>query len=149
MSVCQHTQREPCMGLVKDKELLTRHRAQNTLAQLRTVECTVQVRWVPAHRHLWAGCAGGRAPWIWLGTTLSKKHAAMAHHCTHTASPTGSLSPARAIKSPRRLRASEPGWLPGSRHHSIASRIWSSPPEKGASLWVTKGGYAFETNTKR
>ena len=34
VSVCQHTQREPCMGLVKDKALLTQHRAQNTLAQL-------------------------------------------------------------------------------------------------------------------
>ena len=37
------------MGQVKDKELITRHRAQNTLAQLRTVTRTVQVQWVPAH----------------------------------------------------------------------------------------------------
>jgi len=54
--------REPCMGLVKDKELLARHRAQNTLAQLRAVARTVQVLLGPAHRRLWAGCTGGRAP---------------------------------------------------------------------------------------
>jgi len=50
------------MVQVKDKELITRHRAQNTLAQLLTVTRTVQVQWVPAHSCLWAGRAGGRAP---------------------------------------------------------------------------------------
>jgi len=54
--------REPCMGLVKDKELLARHRAQNTLAQLRTVARTVQVLRGPAHCRLRAGCTGDRAP---------------------------------------------------------------------------------------
>jgi len=43
----------------------------------------------------------------------------MAHHSTHTASLTGSLSPARAIQLPRRLRVSEldPQVLPPKSLH--------------------------------
>ena len=84
----------------------------------------VQIRW---KSHVSFPLSWGRWPSLIRRIRLG-------HHCTHTASLTGSLLPACAIKSPVRLHASEPSWLPGSRHRSIASMIRSSRPEKGANF---------------
>ena len=104
------------MGQVKDKELITWHRAQNTLAQLRIVARTVQVQWVPAHSRLWAGRAGGRA-------SLSPCCLPVASGAPRNGRSRVSAAPdnrilARALGRSRRTRTLRPVWPKTSSDHA-------------------------------